>query len=216
MGYDAAVDFYQDFDKHPAEFAATATFADYCAAVGDTLHAELLAKYRWAPAVFATAKAGKRTMRALTHPTAAKFSDLFTAAVLAETTGKGRAAVPAGSVYLSGEAGLHGFFGGQRGWKADVRQHMGTKFFGTFVTPRADMFTIHSERISSFEAIPRTDGILIIARDTIGIEGVWVALLDPSEDIEAYFSADTKAFLRVERAAAAAAWGGDASDYRKG
>lgn len=201
--FDTAVDFYQDFDKHPAEFATSATFAEYCAAVGGPLH-ELLAKYRWAPAVFATAKAGKRTARALTHPTATKFSDLFTEAVLAETTGKGRADVPAGGVYLSGDASLHGHFGGHRGWLNGTRRHMAAKFFGTYVVPIADLA---DSLISGFEAVRRADGILIIARDTIGIEGVWVALLDSAENIETYFSVSTREFLRVERQAGIDAWG---------
>lgn len=202
--FNTAVDFYQDFDKHPAEFAATENFEDYCLAVGDTLHMDVLKGYRWAPAVFATAKAGKRTVRALTHPKASKFSDLFTAIVLAETTGKGRAAVPAGGVYMGGDGGLHGHFGGRRGWMGGARRHDGAKFFGTYVVPIAELMDPLN---TTFEAIRREDGILIIARDSPGIGGVWVALLDPSENIETYFSASTREFLRVERQAAVDAWG---------
>lgn len=207
--FDTAVDFYQDFDKHPAEFATATTYAEYCALVGGPLHSDYLSTVRWAPAVFATAKAGKRTVRALTMPKAGKFSDLFSVVTLAETTGKGRAAVPAGGVYMGGDASLHGFFGGRRGWLGGRRRHEGTKFFGTYVTPQPELArtTLGGEKISSFEALRRADGILIIARDSPGIEGVWVALLDLAESIESYFSESTREFLRVERQAAVDAWG---------
>jgi hypothetical protein len=191
-------DFYNLFDEHKAAFDASTTFEGFCDAIGAT-H---LKTYTWAPPVYATAKAGKRTYRPLTFPTVDKFSDLFESAVFVETKTN-----PQGYKYLAGDASLSKHVGGTRGWsktQPDIRSHYGAKFFGTYVKPRA---AIERARVNSFEAIRRTDGILILTYDRDHIECNWLALLPLSENVESLFDDATREFLANERQADKDAWG---------
>jgi hypothetical protein len=205
MSYSNAFDFYAEFDEHAKEFEAATTFQEFCSLVGGKLW-ERLAKYTWVPSVFATAKAGKRTSRALAFPAASKFSDLFERAVFipSSNTNGYPHGQPKGFVYLGGAASFCAHLGGKRGYsetQPDVRHHFGCEFYGTYVAPISPL-----SYVTSFKAIPREDGILIIARQG-SIERDWIALLDRDEDITQMFDAETKALLASEKAAAKAAWG---------
>ena len=209
MSYDDAFDFYEEFDKHPNEFQAASTYQEFCALVGGKLW-EHLATYRWVPAVFATAKAGKRTARALAFPLAQKFSDLFQSAQLVVYKA-GQDNNPRGTYFLGGHGAVNDHLGGERGWSKtspNTRSHFKATFYSTYVTPTSEVKAIiPRDPYTSFEGIRRDDGILIIARDSKCIYQTYIALIDSSEDIRVLFDEKTKAFLESERQAEIAAWG---------
>jgi hypothetical protein len=201
-------DFYALFEQHADAFAKAQTYAEFCTLA----NVEYLNTYRWAPAVFETAKAGKRTYRALKFPKVNSFAELFAEAKLLPTSNK-RGDIPQGFKYLGGDASVCGSFGGTRGWSKDhkdIRSHYGAAFHGTYVLPRKEVYDMPmtlDAHAASYEAIPREDGILIIARDSHCIGSDWLALLPLTENIESLFDDATREFLANERQAARDAWG---------
>jgi len=194
-------DAYALFRKHNDAFKVSDNFTTFIQLAG----LNHLDNYigGWIEAAFNTFKAGKETYRPLLMPNASKFSDLFTAAYFLPTDQKDK---PEGVKFLGGNAGLCGHMGGTRGWSErspDTRSHYGCKFYGTYVLPIEKI----NHKNTSFEAIRRTDGILIIIRSTHYVGEDWVALLDPDANIEEMFDEETRAFLAKERQAALDAWG---------
>ena len=194
-------DCYMLFKKHKELFDQANTFTEFCNFLGLTY----LQRYigGWVESAFDTFKAGKETRRPLVIPNASKFSDLFTAAYFIITDQKNK---PEGVKFLGGNSGLCGHMGGTRGWSKTcegTRSHYGGKFYGTYVVPIEKI----NYKNSSFEAIKRTDGILITCKSHDYCGEDWVALLDVNEKIEDMFDDETKAFLAAERQAAENAWG---------
>jgi hypothetical protein len=186
-------DFYDIFDEHKAEFDVSATFASFC----DAIDASYLKSCMWAPPVYDTAKAGKRTWRPLEFPRAECFSELFESAVFVETK-----QTPRGYMFLSGGLCMH--VGGKRGWSkdhSDIRSHYGSAFFGTYVKPKKTVYNVRG-----YEAIRREDGILILANDGLCIGSAYLALIPLTESIETLFDEPTKQFIAKERQGERDAW----------
>jgi hypothetical protein len=206
MSMKTAIDFYELFAKYPAEFAASATYPEFCRSIGK----QHLEAYVWAPPVFATAKAGKQTFHPLRLPTVERFADLFIDAKLLPT--HPRAAIPQGYRYLStlqADTNIPFHIGGTRGWsktQADVRSHYGATYHGVYVRsqPAADT------DLGAYEAIRREDGILVLAQSSHLIFSEWLALLPLSESIETLFDEPTRQLIAREREAELAAWGSKA------
>lgn len=213
MNFNDTMDFYDVFDKYPVEFSKATTFPEFCELVGTPIMLHV-ATYRWVPDVFATAKAGKRTYRALRFPNANKFSDLFEQVKFLPAPQNGKPSqIPCGFKWISGtELDYCTHVGGRRGWSQtcpDTRSHYGATFYGTYVKPKAEVHAMRmtlSEHPNSYEAIKRTDGILILAHDGHSIGSDYVALLPLSENIEDMYDEETKAFRAAERKAEAEAW----------
>lgn len=202
-----AFEAYTLFKKHPEATATAQNFTEFCK-LANLAHLE---KYAggWIDRAFNTFKAGKETLSPLYFPAASKFSELFEAAYLIETNSKNK---PVGVIFLGGNDGFSRHLGGRRGWSErtpDTRSHYGAKFYGTYVKPTRAMLDVcgpyHGQY--SFEAIRRTDGILITVHTHAYIGSTWLALLDLSEDIRAYFDDETRAMLAAERQAEFDAWG---------
>ena len=211
--FDNYEDFYSLFEQYPDAFKESETYEAFCLAVGK----EYLTTYRWAPRVFATAKAGKRTYRPLVFPTISAFSELFEdARFLPASSDRKKGTIPQGYLWCS-VLSMH--IGGTRDWspnwpKGETRRHMGATFYGTYVKPKTEVtnavnawgnhFGGHST--FSFEAIEREDGILVLAHDSSYIGSEWLALLPLTETIESLFDQETRDLLAREREAERMAW----------
>lgn len=196
---------YRLFKKHQAAADASATFTEFYKSAGLN-HLEPYAG-GWVEKVFRGFKAGKETYKPLEFPTANKFSDLFTSATLIPIDMKQK---PAGVVFLGGNAGYAKHLGGRRGWSErtpDTRCHYGAKFYGTYVTPCDAVVAVFGKYEYSFEAIRRTDGILITAQPRDYIGSTWLALLDLSEDITTVLDETTQNLIKQEQQAEIDAWG---------
>jgi hypothetical protein len=194
-------DCYRLFHQHQVVFDASTNFIEFC----DLAKLFYLLDYKngWVEQAYWTLKAGKETYRGLRLPNANKFSDLFTQIYLIETNQRDK---PEGAKFIGGSAGFAKHLGGTRGWSKtcpDTRSQYGSKFYGSYVVPIENI----NFKDTSFEAITRTDGILITIRshDYTGCD--WIALLALSENIRTYYDDKTKAFLAIEREAEIAAWG---------
>lgn len=212
-------DFYDWFDKYPEQFKQAQSYEEFCELVGTPL-ASRLKEYRWVPQVFECAKVRKRTYRPLRFPRAERFVDLFEAAVFVATPEHGKPSqVPAGYKFLGGTASLCGHVGGKRGWSErtpDTRAHFGAKFYGMYVRPRSEVHNLAmtlAEHPHSYEAIRRTDGILILAHDGHSIGQDWLALLPLTENIEDMLDQKTREMIAGERQAAKDAWGEDEEGF---
>lgn len=204
-----AIHFYDIFDEFPEQFSQAQSYLEFCSLIGR----DHLKSYVWAPPVFETAKAGKRTYHALTFPKASRFEDLFSAARFLpspDKTNESRGLFYIGSPTHS--AVPCGYIGGTRGYSKttpDVRSHFGCKWYCTRVQPTLEtMNAVRGyERSLSFGAIRRDDGVLIIAQDSSYIGGVWLALLDKDATIDGLFPESDRELIAKENQAAIDAWG---------
>lgn len=194
-------DCYNLFRKYKSEFNTSKDFADFC----QITKLSYLLDYvgGWVEQAYWTMKAGKETHRGLKLPNANRFSDLFTEVYLLPTDMNNK---PEGVHFLGGDAGFTKHLGGTRGWSKTcegARSQYGAKFYGTYVVPIESI----TYKNTSFEAITRTDGILITIQSHNYTGCDWIALLDLTEDIKTLYDDDTKAMLAKERQAEIDAWG---------
>lgn len=202
-------DVYKFLAKYPEELKQAENMNEFLNLIPDSDKYQYMKKYAngWINQAYKTARAGKTSLyNALSfNAYASKFSDLFESITFCDTKQKPKTDF----YYLGGNASLCGHYGGMRGWSKtskDIRSHYGANFFGTYAKPTKELLKFLGTGGWSFEAIRRSDGILITVHDSSYIGSTWLALLDDSEQIETYFDITTLEFLETEKQAAAKAW----------
>jgi hypothetical protein len=161
-------------------------------------------------------------MKTVIDPKARQWSDIITDARFLPTPTNERGSknvIPPGFIFCSGLSDKSvptGNIGGTRGYRdmgdgSKVRTHYGARFYGTYVAVKArisNQFDTVSGHVSSLEAIRRTDGILVTARDSHAIGSNWVALLDlDSPPITDLMPEEDRRLIAENREAELAAWG---------
>lgn len=202
-------DFYKMFDARPDAATQAATLSEFAAITGNK-RAEYYAG-GWSEKCLQSWKHGKPTYTPLEFPEAEKFSDLFAAVSFRST----KAQRGPGQFFLSDNGSYCAYIGGRRGWSErtpGTRSHYGAEFYGTYVTPHSEVLKAMAERYGrgytiSFEAIRRTDGILITCHPSEIISSYWLALLPLSEDICTYYTAAEQKLIADNKADALSVWG---------
>lgn len=141
-------------------------------------------------------------LRPVTLPKVRKFEELFSEVRLLP-----RDEDKLGMRYLSGTASICGSFGGKRGTRPDgVRTHYGGTFHSAYVRPKFSVPDFFGDPNVYIEAVRRTDGILVVARANRIIASEWIALVEPSEELERLLPKGDRELLQTQREAEAAAW----------
>lgn len=206
---------------------ASSDWQSFCASQGPL--GEHYAKYGWMPRHYDFIKArGFMMVRPILLPEARAFTDLFESAVIVKqeynksSRGGSYFSAPAGYVYIR-EATIAGHYGGTRsldptrtyGDGTPIRQHHGASWHVCYVKPRFEVPGFPSGRnfgmeSGSFEAIKRTDGVLVTCNSRNSIGSEWVALLDGGDSLESLLSVADQEFLARERAVEKEAFGQEA------